>query len=229
MSSSSLTPDRVLIVDKRLVSTDFQPFHFIQLSHPRTKQAQSFTVDHQSKTIFEVIQNTRSHASWFINDQYVLPDGSLYMTTPINLIFLLLPSIWTQARKSLTPLTKIIDDSLKELQFDDDFILEKLDAICDIDLDKHSIKFNEDKFINWLRDRIDRLKNHVPDEEHAFDLICEYLPDDIMEYCQSQLKLHGNVRYETPVGQKATSTTKTTTVVTKKVVQVTTKSKRCKT
>lgn len=227
MSSSPLTPDRVLIVDKRLVSPDLQPLDFIQLSHPRTKQEQSFAIDRQTKTIFEVIQNTRSHACWFIHDQYVLPDGSLYMITPMNLIFLLLPSIWTQARKCFIPLTKILNDSLKQLQFDEDFILEKLDVICDIDSDKHSIKFNEEKFFHWLRDRIDRLKSHVPDEEHAFDLICEYLPDDIMEYCQSELKLHGNVRYDTPVGQKVSSTT--TTVVTKKVVQVTTKTKRCKT
>ena len=230
MSSSSLTLDRVLIVDKRLVPTDSESFDFIQLSHPRTKQEQSFAVDRQSKTIFEVIQSTRSHACWFINDQYVLPDGSLYMTTPIHLIFLLLPAIWSQARKSLTPLTKIIDDSFKKLQFDDDFLLEKLNTICDIDSKKSSVQLNEEKLISWLRNRIDRLKEHVPDEEHAFDLICEYLPDEIMEYCQSKLKLHGNVRYDTPIGQKPPSITiKSSTVVTKKVVEVTTKSKRCKT
>ncbi len=75
MSSSNLTPDRVLIVDKRLVPTDSEQFHFIQLCHPRTKQEQSYAIDHQSKTIFELVQCTRSHSSWFINDQHVLPDG----------------------------------------------------------------------------------------------------------------------------------------------------------
>jgi hypothetical protein len=226
MSSSNLTLDRVLIVDKRLVPVDSEGFHFIQLSHPRTKQEQSYAVDQQSKTIFELIQSTRSHSSWFINDQHVLPDGSLYLVTPIHLIFLFLPSLWSQARMDFIPLTTLINDSLKQLQLDENFILEKLNSICDIDLDKNLIKLNEQKLISWLRDRIDRLKKHVADEEHAFDIVCEYLPDDIVEYCQQELKVHGNVRYDIPIGQKIS--TKTTTIVTKKSVEITTKTKRCK-
>ncbi|CAF5222506.1 unnamed protein product [Rotaria magnacalcarata] len=117
-------------------------------------------------------------------------------------------------------------DSLQQLQLDDDVVIEKLRSICDINLDKHSIKLNEEKFIVWLRDRIDRLKKLVKDEEHAFDLICEYLTDDIVEYCQQELKLHGNVRYDIPIGQKASSVT--ATITTKKTVEITTKTKRSK-
>ena len=226
MSSSILTPDRVLIVDKRLVPIDNEQFHFIQLSHPRIKQEQSYAVDHQSKTIFELVQCTRSHSSWFINDQHVLPDGSLYIITPINIIFLLLPSLWSNARTNFVPLTTIITDSFKQLQLDDNFILEKLNSICDITPEKDSIKLNEEKLIIWLRDRIDRLKKHVENEEHAFDLVCEYLSDEIVERLQTELKLHGNVRYDIPIGQKASSVT--TTTVTKKTVEITTKTKRCK-
>ncbi|CAF2054001.1 unnamed protein product [Rotaria magnacalcarata] len=200
MSSSNLTPDRVLIVDKRLAPANVEQFHFVQLTHPRTKQEQSYAVDHQSKTVFELVRSARSHSSWFINDQHVLPDGSLYIVTPINLIFLLLPTLWSHARKSFLSLKTIMTDSLQQLQLDDDVVIEKLRSICDINLDKHSIKLNEEKFIVWLRDRIDRLKKLVKDEEHAFDLICEYLTDDIVEYCQQELKLHGNVRYDIPIG-----------------------------
>lgn len=222
MSSSTLIPNRVLIVDKRLVPIDCEQFHFIQFSHPRTKQDQSYTVDHQTKTIFELIQSTRSRSSWFINDQHVLPDGSLYMITPVNLIFLLLPTLWSQARTNSVSLSIILNDSFKQFQLDEDFILEKLDSICDINSKKKSIKLNEEKLFIWIRDRIDRLKNHVQDEEHAFDLICEYLSDDIIEQCQEKLKFHGNVRYDIPIGHK-------TTVVTKKTSEVTTtKTKRCK-
>ena len=220
MSSSALIPDRVLIVDKRLVPVDTEQLHFIQLSHPRTKQEQSYAVDHQSKTIFEVVQCTRSHSSWFINDQHALPDGSLYMITPIHSIFLLLPSLWSHARTNSVPIKTIINDTFKQFKFD----VETLSSICDIDSEKDLIKLNEEKLIAWLRDRIDRLKKHVPDEDHAFDLVCEYLPDDIVERCQQELNLHGNVRYEIPIGQKAA----TTTTVIKKTVEITTKTKRCK-
>jgi hypothetical protein len=222
MSTPSLIPNRVLIVDKRLVPGDSEEFHFIQLPHPRTKQEQSYTVDHQSKTIFELIRCTRSHSSWFINDQHVLPDGSLYIITPVNLIFLLLPSLWSHARTDLVPLKKIVDNSIQKLQLENDFILEKLHSICDINPEKCLIKLNEDKLIIWLHDRLDRLKKHVEDEEHAFDLVCEYLPDEIVEQCQQKLNLHGNIRYDIPIGQKASS------VVTKKIVEVTTTTKRSK-
>ncbi|CAF1298903.1 unnamed protein product [Rotaria sordida] len=220
MSSSTLIPNRVLIVDKRLVPIDFEQFHFIQFSHPRTKQEQSYAIDHQSKTIFELVQCTRSYSSWFINDQHVLPDGSLYIITPINLIFLLLPSLWCHARTKFIPLTIIINDSFKQFELGDDFIIEKLRSICDIDNEKNLIKLNEENLIIWLRDRIDRLKNYVEDEEHAFDLVCEYLSDDIVEQCQQELKLHGNIRYNIPIGQKAPSVITTTTTITKKKINV---------
>ncbi|UJR15552.1 hypothetical protein I4U23_002491 [Adineta vaga] len=235
MSSSTIIPDRVLIVDKRLVPVNYEQLHFIQLSHPRTKQTQSYAIDQQSKTIFEVTRCTRSHSSWFINDQHVVPDGSLYIVTPINLIFLLLPSIWSDARKDFLSLATLINDSLKQLLLDDDFILDKLICICDIDREKCLVKLNEEKLMQWFRDRIDRLRKHVEDEEHAFDLICEYISDDIIEYCQQKLELHGNIRYETPIGQKSasfipsTEAATTTTMVTKKTIEVTaTKTKRCK-
>lgn len=211
-------------MDKRLVPANCEQFHFIQLCHPRTKQEQSYAIDHQSKTIFEVIQCTRSHSSWFINDQHVLRDGSLYIVTPINLIFLLLPLLWTHARTDLIPLTTIINESFKQLQLDDDFILDKLNSICDTDTEKYLIKLNEEKLIIWLRDRIDRLKKHIEDEERAFDLICEYLSDDIVERCQQELKIHGNVRYDIPIGQKVSTVTKKTVEVT----TTTTTTKRCK-
>ncbi|CAF0871812.1 unnamed protein product [Adineta ricciae] len=209
MSSSTVVPNRVLIVDKRLVPVNCEQLHFVQHSHPRTKQPQSYAIDQQSKTIFEVIQCTRSHSSWFINDQHVLPDGSLYIVTPINVIFLLLPSIWSDAREQFLS-TTTLNSSLKNLQLDEDFVLEKLTSICDIDSEKHSVKLNEEKLIKWFRDRVDRLKKHVEDEEHAFDLICEYVPDDIIEYCQQKLELHGNVRYELPTGQKSATVIKKT-------------------
>ena len=225
MSLPTPTPDRVLIVDKRLVPNDSKSFHFIRLSHPRTQQEQSYAVDHQSKVVFELIQCTRSHSSWFINDQHVLPDGSLYMVTPIHLIFLLLPSIWSHSQTNFIPLAILVDDSFKQLQLNDNFIIEKLSLICDVDFEKHLIKLNEEKFFIWLRDRIDRLRKYVGNEERAFDLICEYLPDHIVERCQQELKLHGNVQYDIPIGQKASPVA---TSITTKTIKIKSNTKRWK-
>lgn len=229
MSSSVVIPDRVLIVDKRLVRADDMPLQFIQLLHPRTKQEQSYAVDPQSQTVFELSQCSRSHASWFINDQHVVPDGALYIVTPVHMIFLLLPSLWSRARNDFLPVSTLTDGTVKALQLSDDVILEKITAVCDTDDDRSRVKLNEAKLMQWLRERVDRLKKQLTDEEHAFDLICEYLPDEIAEHCQKEFNLHGNVRYETPVGQKPAATIKTTTTVIKKTVEVTTtKAKRVK-
>ena len=112
---------------------------------------------------------------------------------------------------------------MNDLSLDDRFIREKLEPICDIDGDdKCTVQLNEEKLFAWFRTRIDRLKKHLNDEEHAFDLLCEYLPDEIAERCQEELKLHGNVKYDLPVGQKSMTITTTTSV------QVTSKSKRNK-
>jgi len=230
----STTPNRVLIVDKRLVTADERKaLEFIQLKHPRNKQDQSFAIDRESQTIFEVIQSNRPHSSWFINDEYVLPDGSLYFVTPVHLIFLLLPSLWSQARNKSVPLQTIIKSSLNDLSLNNELVREKLEPICDIDDDKKcSVQLNDEKLFAWFRTRIDRLKKHLNDEEHAFDLLCEYLPDEISEKCQKVLKLHGNVKYELPVGQKSmtitTSTSTKTTTTNTTAIQVANKSKRNK-
>ena len=217
-------PNRVLVVDKRLLPVGSGQLQFIQLTHPRTKQEQSFALDQSSRTIFELVQCSRPHSSWFINDQYVVPDGSLYLVTPIHLIFLLLPPLWSNARTSLVPLPTIVKNSIKDISLDDRWILEKLEGICDVDHQHCSVQLKEEKLFVWLRDRVDRLQKQLIDEEHAFDLVCQYLPDEIIERCQQEWQLHGNVRYDLPVGQKALVTTTTTT----SVVSVTTKSKRSK-
>lgn len=216
-------PDRVLIADKRLVPAGSEQLQFIQLTHPRTKQEQSFAFDQSSQTIFELVQCTRQHSSWFINDQYVLPDGSLYLVTPIHLIFLLLPRLWSEARADLVPLQTIVQNSIEGIPLDDQHILEKLEVICRIDHQQCSVQLKEEKLFAWLRDRVDRLKKQLTDDEHAFDLVGQYLPDDIVERCQQEWQLHGNVRYDLPIGQKALTTTTTTATV-----SVTTKSKRSK-
>lgn len=173
-------PNRVLVVDKRLVSTDSTPFEFVQLAHPRTNQEQSFAIDRSSNTVFELVQCHRSHASWFIDDHYVVPDGSLYLLTPIHLNFLLLPALRTHS----VPLATII--SLPAL--DEQYILDKLRAVCDVDDESRSVVLNSKKLLTWLEDRLDRLAAHLTDREHAFDVLSQYLSDGMIEQCRSAWK-----------------------------------------
>ncbi len=53
----------------------------------------------------------------------------------------------------------------------------------------------------------------VEDEEHTFNLVCEYLPDDIVEQCQQKLKLHGNVQYDTCISSSTNDQDVSKTVI----------------
>ena len=199
-----MLPDRVFIVDKRLIDeNDAQTFRFIQGIHPRTKLEQSYAFDQRSQSIFQLVQWDRIHSSWFIDDQYVLPDGSLYLLTPIHPNFLLLPSLWSMARNRSISLSELVDDSMKNILFDDQVLLDRLQTIGTINIDKKTILLDEEKLFEWLKNRIERLRNYVADDEQAFDLLCEYLPDEIIEKCQEKFQLQGNVRYDLPMGEKS--------------------------
>jgi hypothetical protein len=202
--SSTLSPNRVLVVDKRLLPVNDETFHFITLSHPRTHQEQTFAIDDQSQCIFELVQCARTHASWFIHDQYVLPDGSLYLLTPIHVNFLLLPSLWSIARVKFISLDTIIKNTTGKLPVDSCVILDRLESICDIDRDTCAVQLNDKKLFPWLRNRFDRLRQHLNDDEQAFDILSEYLSDEITEQCQHDYNCHGHVRYELSSDQQST-------------------------
>jgi hypothetical protein len=185
MSTACVTPDRVLIVDRRLLPKDGGVFEFVELLHPRTQQAQSFAFDRTSNSVFEMLRSTRPHSSWFTDDGHVLADGSVYVCTPVHVLFLLLPSLWSQARDTFVPWTWINTLSL----LDDASVRTNVTMVCDVQTQDDTIRLNDEKLFRWLADRLARLKKHMIDDEDAFDLLCEYLPDAVAERCRQEWHL----------------------------------------
>lgn len=198
-----MLPNQIFIVDKRLNEENSKQFDFIDGYHPRTKQEQSFVYSKKASKFFQLIMWDPKHSSWFVDDQYVLPDGKLYILTPIHGNFLFLPSLWNLARTESVPWSKIVDDSLKNFSLDDFGVIEELQSICKVDRKKKTIQLDETKLFDWLRERISRLTPKLDSEEHAFDILCEYLPDEIIEKCQKQFELNGNVRYDLAMAEKS--------------------------
>lgn len=182
-------------------------FCIITLPHPAHGKPTKYGLDDSNKKIYEVVTFDEPHRSWFIGES-VKSDGSLQIMTPVNPIFLVLPRLKEQCDSRAVPL----EDLLAEKGFDKILsFVKNLDSVADLkgSADLQAYKYNEDKILEWLEDRVRRVakalrsKNvHVTsgsvsatfvtsniskddiDEEfylkYAFGMISEYLQDDII-------------------------------------------------
>ncbi|XP_077988001.1 ribonuclease H2 subunit B-like isoform X2 [Glandiceps talaboti] len=72
------------------VKEDEQEPNFVKLRHPKTDQGAMFMFTANDCKVFEVLRFEDNYRSWFIQET-VQQDGSIYMTTPMDPLFLILP------------------------------------------------------------------------------------------------------------------------------------------
>ncbi|CAH0600380.1 unnamed protein product [Chrysodeixis includens] len=130
-------------------------FSIITLPHPVHGKPAKYCLDDENNKIYEIISFDEPHRSWFIGET-VKSDGSIQMVTPINPLFLVLPRLKEQCSSRAIPL----EDLLSEKGYDKilDFI-PSLDQVADLkgSADMKAYKYNEEKAITWLEDRVRRL------------------------------------------------------------------------
>ncbi|KOB72288.1 Ribonuclease H2 subunit B [Operophtera brumata] len=190
-------------------------FNIITLPHPAHGKPAKYCLDVRHKKIFEVVTFNEPHRSWFIGET-VKSDGSIQMMTPVNPVFLVLPRLKAQCSSRAIPL----EDLLSEKGFDKVFdFIDHLDNVADSkgSADLKAYKYNEDKTLSWLEERVRKLakvlraKNiHVTsgavsatfitsnagngaiDEEfylkYAFGVISEYLEDQLVKQLEEKFK-----------------------------------------
>ena len=142
----------------------------IGLRHPRTGRVVPFLSqgDGDDVQIFE-IQIMRAaedkHSSWFLGDQ-VQEDGSLYMCSKIDPLFLVLPYL-TKASQKFCPRDQIVDDAESPLMkmVTDAIELEYLSTICDVK-DKFGpelilVKLNPAKLLAWLQAKVRKVAHAI--------------------------------------------------------------------
>ncbi|CAO2816574.1 unnamed protein product [Amaranthus hypochondriacus] len=200
---------RVLIAPDK-GTTQIGTGQLLSLRHPKSGNATNYLF--LNEALHELQWFKESHGSWFLGE-YVCEDGSLYISTPIDLVFVMLP-IFEDARM------KKGDDAgkfrqLDEILFIDGYpgyqhllpILEKsMDIICEVK-EIGSTKFfrlNDSKVLAWLCAKVDRLKKTLlalnknyaaQDDKHtlveAVSILGEYLKDEPwMELLCSHLRLN---------------------------------------
>ncbi|XP_030027675.2 ribonuclease H2 subunit B [Manduca sexta] len=196
----------VLLVRDSLLENN--NFSIVTLPHPAHSQPSKYCLDDNQKKIFEVVTFKEPHRSWFIGDT-VKSDGSLQILTPINPLFLVLPRLREQCSDKAIPL----EDLLSEKGFNRilDYV-PQMDSIADLKgpPDLKAYKYNEEKTLNWLEERVrklsgvlreknihvtsgavsatfvtSKLENDNIDEEfylrYAHGVISEYIQDDLMQ------------------------------------------------
>ncbi|XP_021744340.1 ribonuclease H2 subunit B-like [Chenopodium quinoa] len=154
---------RVLIApDKGTSGTDAG--QLLSLRHPKSGIATNYLYINEGLHEFQWFK--KSYASWFLGE-YVCEDGSLYISTPIDPVFIMLP-IFEDAR-----MKKGIDPGkfrqLDEILYIDGYpgyhhllpvIEESMGVVCEVK-DVGSTKFfrlDDSKVIAWLCEKVDRLK-----------------------------------------------------------------------
>ncbi|KAL0849956.1 hypothetical protein ABMA28_011879 [Loxostege sticticalis] len=188
-------------------------FTIISLPHPATGKPAKYCLDDVNSKMYEVVSFNEPYRSWFI-DETVKSDGSVMLVTPINPVFLVLPRLKEHCSNRAMPL----EDLLSEKGYDKilDFI-GTLENIGDLkgSPDMKAYKYNEEKTLNWLRERVRKLSkvlrqknihvtsgaasatfvtsniaNDTVDEEfylkYACGIVSEYLPEDLAELLEKQ-------------------------------------------
>lgn len=186
---------RVLIAPDRDTSgTDAG--QLLSLRHPKSGNANNYLFINEG--LHELQWFKKSHTSWFLGD-YVCEDGSLYISTPVDPVFVMLP-IFEDARM------KKGDDPGKFRQLDEIIyidgypgyqhllpVVEKsMGVVCEVK-DIGSTKFfrlDDSKVLAWLCAKVDRLKQTLltldknyaaQDDKHTLadvvSILGEYLRD----------------------------------------------------
>lgn len=150
-------------------------------------------------TLHEINIYSKKFSSWFIDNQ-VISDGSLYVATPVDLLFLLLPALQkSQSSGNFCDIEHIVEctgSSYQSAHMLSSLITAQsslLSCICDT---KQSggqtfYRLNDDKTINWLKLKVKSVKEalvvpHSPFatmtdtslSEYAAGLLSEYLSCD---------------------------------------------------
>ncbi|KAI8916132.1 Ydr279p protein family-domain-containing protein [Gorgonomyces haynaldii] len=147
----------------------------ITLPHP-TGQSQFLL----SRDLYQ-IQKHDSCSSWIV-EQSIHSDGSFYIITPYNVLFLVLPFLTSD---KFLELDQIVPESFEPLL---KMIESKIETIADklLECDLIFYRLNQKKAEEWILSRYELLKP-VAQQAMAFQLLSDNLNAQWREWLQSQV------------------------------------------
>jgi len=153
-----------------LSNDDIVITHFL---HPKRGQNARYIVS--NKTIMEIQRLSEQPASWLI-DNTVEKDGSIYMCTPIDPLFLLIPLLHLNRKKTeehqgyFCEFTQMLSDTNQPGYAHFAKLLDTFDLslICDVnkDLEQPLYRLNDVKVTHWLRAKVEKLRELLSQSDH---------------------------------------------------------------
>ncbi|XP_074658404.1 ribonuclease H2 subunit B-like [Tubulanus polymorphus] len=148
--------------------------NFYQIRHPKTGESCLFMISNGGTRLHEVIKFDESYRSWFIGN-HVQQDGGLYLVTPMDPIFLLLPYLQKSLKDNRSvPLEDILTDSTYSdlYRIKNCLGMEQLDLIADtrgVDDDLMAYRYNQEKTLTWLKTKVRRLADNLKKRRFIID------------------------------------------------------------
>lgn len=168
-----------------------------------------------------------SYASWFGPGDTVIKDGHLYIFTPMHVNFLILPAlikIQAETPGTFCGLDHVIE-SMGEGASDafgvllglltHESQLSGIQRICDVkeNADDVFVKLNEDKLLEWLKTRVERVRAKIQAEDVAFascsdeemqhygiSVVAEYVPGEVEAKLYAGFGLEKRKEMKAPTG-----------------------------
>eukprot|EP01133_Synstelium_polycarpum_P008653 gene8653-10153_t len=159
--------DRVFVVPHYPLDTQDDHMVIFSIPHPKTLTESRFIIDVKNNVILEIERLQMQPSSWFI-DNGVRHDGSLYVTSYIDPLFLLIPFFEKSRSK-----TKDSYCGVSSLRADAEYSvlgksgykvdLDQLELICDrkMVMDESMFRLDDDKLLLWLRCKTRALLEHL--------------------------------------------------------------------
>ncbi|EGG13960.1 hypothetical protein DFA_11721 [Cavenderia fasciculata] len=137
--------------------------HIISIPHPKTLQESRFIIDCDANTLLEINNLNQKPSSWLVNDG-VRHDGSLYITTPFDPMFIMIRYLEDRDDK-FTNLSSIKEEptyaklTQKGFKWDEDQII----MVCDWKdlINDRFYKLNKDKLLKWLQVKVNTLVSYL--------------------------------------------------------------------
>ncbi|XP_075742118.1 ribonuclease H2 subunit B [Rhipicephalus microplus] len=152
-SEGSQEPLRFFVLPNKYAAEDEQTHSIVPLPHPKTETS-SLYLKADSGEYLELVKFKEKRGSWIVED-FVEPDGSLYVATPMDPLFFAVALL--QKSNKFRPLEDFVEDNLyPNLLSVINSCSSRLRHVADIkELGEDRVyRYNESKCIAWLTKKV---------------------------------------------------------------------------
>ncbi|XP_050043449.1 ribonuclease H2 subunit B isoform X1 [Dermacentor andersoni] len=152
-SESSKEPLRFFVLPNAYAAEDEQTHNIVPLPHPKT-EASSLYLKADSGEYLELVKFKEKRGSWIVDD-FVEPDGSLYVATPMDPLFFAVALL--QKSDKFRPLEDFVEDNLyPHLVNVIRSCSSRMRHIADVkELGEDRVyRYNESKCLAWLTKKV---------------------------------------------------------------------------